>query len=134
VNISSIYGIISPAGQTAYSASKFAVRGFSNSLLYELAGSNVGVTVVHPGGVATSIADSARAPKGMPAEDIARLKAIAKKELTLPPEAAGEIIVKGIERRSPRVLVGNDAKFLALLERLAPNSYWKVFLRLVPKS
>ena len=70
----------------------------------------------------------------MPAEDIARLKAIAKKELTLPPEAAGEIIVKGIERRSPRVLVGNDAKFLALLERLAPNSYWKVFLRLVPKS
>jgi NAD(P)-dependent dehydrogenase (short-subunit alcohol dehydrogenase family) len=134
VNISSIYGIISPAGQTAYSASKFAVRGFSNSLLYELAGSNVGVTVVHPGGVATSIADSARAPKDMPAEDIARLKAIAKKELTLPPEAAGEIIVKGIERRSPRVLVGNDAKFLALLERLAPNSYWKVFLRLVPRS
>ncbi len=133
VNISSIYGIISPAGQTAYSASKFAVRGFSNSLLYELAGSSVGVTVVHPGGVATSIADSARVPKGMPLGEIARLKAIAKKELRLPPQAAAEIIVKGIERRSPRVLVGNDAKFLALLERLAPNSYWKIFLRLIPR-
>jgi len=133
VNLSSIYGIISPAGQTAYSASKFAVRGFSNALLYELAGSNVGVTVVHPGGVATSIADSARVPKGMAPEEIARLKAIAKKELRLPPQAAGEIIVKGIENRSPRVLVGNDAKFLALLERLAPNSYWNIFLRLIPK-
>jgi len=134
VNLSSIYGIISPPGQAAYSASKFAVRGFSNSLLYELAGSKVGVTVVHPGGIATSIADNARVPTGMPAEEVAKRKAIAKKALRMPPEAAGEIIVKGIQRRSPRVLVGNDAKFLAFLERLAPNSYWKIFSRLLPKS
>jgi NAD(P)-dependent dehydrogenase (short-subunit alcohol dehydrogenase family) len=134
VNLSSIYGIISPPGQTAYSASKFAVRGFSNSLLHELAGSKVGVTVVHPGGIATSIADNARVPKGMPPEEVAKRKAIAKKALRMPPEAAGEIIVKGIERRSPRVLVGNDAKFLAFLERLAPNSYWKIFSRFLPKS
>jgi NAD(P)-dependent dehydrogenase (short-subunit alcohol dehydrogenase family) len=134
VNLSSIYGIISPPGQTAYSASKFAVRGFSNSLRQELAGSRVGVTLVHPGGVATSIADNARVPKGMPPEEVAKRKAIAKKALRMPPEAAGEIIVKGIERRSPRVLVGNDAKFLAFLERLAPISYWKIFSRLLPKS
>ena len=134
VNLSSVYGLISPPGQTAYSASKFAVRGFSNSLRHELAGSKVGVTVVHPGGVATSIADRARVPKGMPPEEIAKSKAIAKKALRMPPEAAGEIIVKGIERRSPRVLVGNDAKFLAFLERLAPISYWKIFSRLIPKS
>jgi NAD(P)-dependent dehydrogenase (short-subunit alcohol dehydrogenase family) len=134
VNLSSIYGIISPPGQTHYSASKFAVRGFSNSLLHELVGSKVGVTVVHPGGIATSIADNARVPKGMPPEEVAKRKAVAKKALRMPPEAAGEIIVKGIERRSPRVLVGNDAKFLAFLERLAPNSYWKIFGRFLSRS
>jgi NAD(P)-dependent dehydrogenase (short-subunit alcohol dehydrogenase family) len=134
VNLSSIYGIISPPAETAYSASKFAVRGFSNSLRHELAGSKVGVTVVHPGGVATSIADNARVPKDMPAEEIARRRALAKKALTMPPAAAGEIIVKGIERRSARVLVGNDAKFLAFLERAAPISYWKIFSRFIPRS
>src|SRR3984957_7284946 len=134
VNLSSIYGIISPPGQTAYSASKFAVRGFSNSLLPELAGSKIGVTVVHPGGIATSIADNARVPKDMPPEEVAKRKAIAKKALRMPPAAAGEIIVKGIERRSPRVLVGNDARFLAFLELLAPNSYWKIFSRFLPTS
>jgi NAD(P)-dependent dehydrogenase (short-subunit alcohol dehydrogenase family) len=134
VNLSSVYGLISPPGQTAYSASKFAVRGFSNSLRHELGGSKVGVTVVYPGGVATSIADNARVPKGMPPEEVAQRKAIAKKALRMPPEVAAEIIVKGIERRSPRVLVGNDAKFLAFLERLAPTSYWKIFSRLIPRS
>jgi NAD(P)-dependent dehydrogenase (short-subunit alcohol dehydrogenase family) len=134
VNLSSIYGIISPPAETAYSASKFAVRGFSHSLRHELANSKVGVTVVHPGGVATSIADNARVPKDMPPQEIARRRALAKKALTMPPPIAGEIIVQGIERRSARVLVGNDAKFLALLERLAPVSYWKIFSRLIPKS
>jgi short-subunit dehydrogenase len=134
VNLSSVFGLISPPGQTAYSASKFAVRGFSNSLRHELGGSKVGVTVVHPGGVATSIADNARLPKGMPPEEVAQRKAIAKRALRMSPAAAGEIIVKGIERRSPRVLVGNDAKFLAFLERLAPISYWKIFSRLIPGS
>src|SRR5271170_8084928 len=134
VNLSSIYGLISPPAETAYSASKFAVRGFSNSLRHELADSNVGVTVVHPGGVATSIADNARVPKDMPPEEVARRRALAKKALRMPPEVAGEIIVKGIERRSARILVGNDAKFLALLERLAPISYWKIFRRLIPAA
>jgi NAD(P)-dependent dehydrogenase (short-subunit alcohol dehydrogenase family) len=134
VNLSSIYGIISPPAETAYSASKFAVRGFSNSLRHELAGSKVGVTVIHPGGVATSIADNARVPKDMPAEEVARRRALAKKALTMPPATAGEIIVKGIARRAPRVLVGNDAKFLAFLERAAPVSYWKIFSRVIPRS
>ncbi|TXM88765.1 SDR family NAD(P)-dependent oxidoreductase, partial [Methylobacterium sp. WL116] len=62
VNLSSLYGLIAPPGQTAYSASKFAVRGFSQALRHELAGTAIGVTVVHPGGVATSVADSARLP------------------------------------------------------------------------
>jgi NAD(P)-dependent dehydrogenase (short-subunit alcohol dehydrogenase family) len=61
VNVSSLFGLIAPAGQTAYAASKFAVRGFSESLRQELAG-EVGVTTVHPGGIKTRIAASARVP------------------------------------------------------------------------
>jgi len=126
VNLSSLFGLVSPPGQTAYSASKFAVRGFSESLRHELEGSRVGVTVVHPGGVGTSIADSARAPKSATAEEVARQRALSNSLLKLPPKAAGEIIVKGIERRAPRVLVGTDAKVLSIIERLAPVSYWKL--------
>jgi NAD(P)-dependent dehydrogenase (short-subunit alcohol dehydrogenase family) len=126
VNLSSIYGIVSPSGQSAYSASKFAVRGFSNALRHELAGSSVSVSVVHPGGVATSIATSARVPANAPPEEVERGRAIARKLLRMPPEKAGEIIVRGIEARKARILVGGDAKFVALLERLAPVGYWNI--------
>ena len=135
VNLSSLYGLLSPPGQTAYSASKFAVRGFSQSLRYELEGSHIGVTVVHPGGVATSIAKSARIPKGlMSAEEEAQRRAAADKLLTMPPERAGEIIVKAVEHRKPRVLVGTDAKIISLIERLAPVSYWKILAVLRPRA
>jgi NAD(P)-dependent dehydrogenase (short-subunit alcohol dehydrogenase family) len=126
VNLSSVYGLISPPGQCAYSASKFAVRGFSNALRYELAGSPVGVTVVHPGGVATAIARNARVGAGASADEIARGQAEFQKFLRLPPERAGEIIAVGIERDAPRVLVGSDAKLVALLERLLPVSHLRV--------
>ena len=120
VNLSSIFGIIAPPGQTAYVASKFAVRGFSESLRHELKGSSVGVTVVHPGGVATSIARSARLPAGAPVQDLeSRLKAMESK-LTLSPQVAGEKIVSAAERRRPRVIVGLDAKIAAAAERIAP--------------
>jgi len=130
VNLSSLFGLISPPGQTAYCASKFAVRGFSQSIGHELAGSTVGVTVVHPGGVATAIARNARIPRGLlsPEEEAERRQA-AEKLLRMPAERAGEIIVKGIERRRPRVLIGMDAKIAAFIERLLPVSYWKIFER-----
>ena len=72
VNISSIFGIIAPPGQTAYCAAKFAVRGFSESLRHELetARSPVGVTLVHPGGVRTGIAANARLPAGLSAAEL----------------------------------------------------------------
>ena len=125
VNVSSVYGLVSPPGQSAYSASKFAVRGFSNALRHELEGSSVGVSVVHPGGVATSIARNARVPKDAPADEIARGRKVAEKLLRLAPEAAGEIIARGIERREARILVGSDAKVVAVLERLSPVHYWR---------
>jgi NAD(P)-dependent dehydrogenase (short-subunit alcohol dehydrogenase family) len=126
VNLSSVYGIVAPPGQSAYAASKFAVRGFSNALRHELEGSTVAVSVVHPGGVATAIAKNARAPSGAPQQEIERGRALAQRLLRMPPEQAGEIIVRGIERRQARILVGGDAKFVALLERLSPVHYWKL--------
>jgi len=133
VNVSSIYGIVAPAGQTAYAASKFAVRGFSNALRHELEATRVGVTVVHPGGVATAIARSARVPPGVDAEEVARRRAAADRKLRMPPERAGEIIVRAVERRRARVLVGGDAVVVAWLERLAPVGYWRVLRRLLER-
>jgi NAD(P)-dependent dehydrogenase (short-subunit alcohol dehydrogenase family) len=124
VNISSLFGLIAPPGQTAYCASKFAVRGFSESLRHELAGTRVGVTVVHPGGVATSIARNARFPTNLSVVQVAKRHRLADAFLTMPPEIAGETIVRGVENRKPRVLVGSDAKFAALVERLMPVTYW----------
>jgi short-subunit dehydrogenase len=126
VNLSSLYGLIAPPEQAPYSASKFAVRGFSEALRHELEGSNVGVTVVHPGGVNTSIAEKARLPAGVSEEEIARRRERYRKLLTMPPEIAGETIVRGIERRQSRVLVGSDAKVISLIARLLPASYWKL--------
>jgi short-subunit dehydrogenase len=124
VNISSLFGLIAPPGQTAYVASKFAVRGFSESLRHELTGTRIGVTVVHPGGVATSIARNARLPKSVPlAEAIERRRSF-DSFLSMPPEVAGETIVRGVENRQVRVLVGADAKRAAIIERLMPVTYW----------
>src|SRR5258708_5167315 len=62
VNLSSIFGIIAPPGQTAYAAAKFAVRGFSESLRHELqmAASPVKLSVVHPGALSTNIVRNSR--------------------------------------------------------------------------
>jgi short-subunit dehydrogenase len=125
VNISSLFGLIAPPGQTAYCASKFAVRGFSEALRHELAGTRIGVTVVHPGGVATSIANNARLPTSLSKEEGAKRRKFFNSFLTMPPEIAGEIIVRGVENRKPRIVVGRDAKFSALVERLMPVTYWK---------
>jgi NAD(P)-dependent dehydrogenase (short-subunit alcohol dehydrogenase family) len=125
VNVSSLFGLIAPPGQTAYAASKFAVRGFSESLRHELADTRIGVTVVHPGGIATSIAKNARMPASLSDDEAAKRRTFFDSFLTMPPETAGEIIVRGVERRKARILVGSDAKYAALVERLMPVSYWK---------
>jgi NAD(P)-dependent dehydrogenase (short-subunit alcohol dehydrogenase family) len=129
VNMSSLFGLIAPPGQTAYCASKFAIRGFSESLRHELAGTRVGVTVVHPGGIATSIAKNARLPSSLSEEEMARQRKFFDSVLTMPPEIAGEIIVRGVENRKPRILVGRVAKYAALVERLMPVTYWNWLVR-----
>lgn len=127
INISSLFGIIALPEQAAYCASKFAVRGFSHSLQRELEGSGVGLTVVHPGGVATRIARDARMPEYMSEPERERQRsrlAHFEKLLVLPPERAAAIIVDATERRKARVLVGRDAKIMSVLERLWPVGYW----------
>lgn len=130
VNVSSIFGIIGAPSQTAYSASKFAVSGFSQSLRAELSQSNVSVIIVYPGGVATSIATSAREPKDTTAVETERHQQLWKKQLKMPAHQAAEIIVRGIEYRKPRILVGNDARIADMAQRLSPAHYGKI-LRLL---
>jgi short-subunit dehydrogenase len=133
VNISSVFGLIAPPGNTAYCASKFAVRGFSESLRKELRKTRIGVTVVHPGGVATAIAKNARMPKtNDPEKDKEKRKSF-ESFLRTSPEVAGEAIVRGAENRKPRVLVGTDAKRIAIIERLMPITYWNVLGRRLRK-
>jgi short-subunit dehydrogenase len=128
VNISSLFGLIAPAGQTAYCASKYGLRGFSDSLRHELSGTNIRVMTVHPGGVRTSIADDARLPAGIndAQEGRDRMNALLK----MPPHQAADIILQGVERRKRRVLVGRDARMAALIERIFPDSYWTRLSRL----
>jgi NAD(P)-dependent dehydrogenase (short-subunit alcohol dehydrogenase family) len=131
VNVSSVFGMVAPAGNVAYSASKFALRGFSEALRWELEDSPVGVTVVHPGGVATNIANDARVPAGVDADEVERKRVFSNKRLRMPPAKAGEIIVRGVEARKPRVLVGWDAVAISILTRLMPVRYWSVLRRWV---
>jgi short-subunit dehydrogenase len=136
VNLSSIFGIIGPPGQTAYCASKFAVRGFSESLRHELqmTQSPVRLSVVHPGGVATNVARNARSGSGITdnarrAEAIERFDKLAKKS----PAAAAMRIIEGIERNEPRILIGSDARFMDLLQRFRPATYWAPLARRMEK-
>jgi len=136
VNLSSIFGIIAPPGQTAYAAAKFAVRGFSESLRHELqaAGSPVRLSVVHPGGVATNIVRNARAGAGV-TDNARRVQAIERFDqlAKTTPQAAALRIIAGIERNAPRILIGSDARFMDLLQRLRPATYWAPIARRIAK-
>jgi short-subunit dehydrogenase len=126
VNVSSLFGLIAPAGQAAYSASKFAVRGFTEALRHELAEDGVGVTCVHPGGIRTRIAENARVGSGVPAEEGERGKREFARLLTMDPAKAAEIVLTAVERRRPRQMVGWSAVVPDLLVRLAPGSHGRL--------
>ena len=139
VNISSVFGLIGVAEQTAYNSSKFAVRGLTEALRSELdmTGSTVSATSVHPGGVKTNIARSARVGEGLDDE--------AKKALETRGEdfdqlarttaySAAEQILEGVEKNRRRVLVGGDAKLLDRVQRLFPGRYHDLYLWLRKKT
>jgi NAD(P)-dependent dehydrogenase (short-subunit alcohol dehydrogenase family) len=111
VNISSVFGLVAMPFNSAYNASKFAVRGYTEAVAIELDIARVPVTVtcVHPGGIATNIAANAQSAPGNE-QLLASFEAL----LRMPPERAARLILEGVARRRRRVLVGADAWALHL--------------------
>jgi NAD(P)-dependent dehydrogenase (short-subunit alcohol dehydrogenase family) len=131
VNISSLFGLLSVPGQGTYNATKFAVRGFTEALREELdvTHSPVSATCVHPGGIKTNIARDARMDKSLEVlgiTDPERGRRSFEKMFKVTAEDAAEIILAGVERNARRVLVGQDAIALDLLQRLLPSAYQRV--------
>ncbi|NNE18252.1 MAG: SDR family NAD(P)-dependent oxidoreductase [Myxococcales bacterium] len=136
VNLSSVFGIIAPPLQTSYVASKFAVRGFSESLRVELADDRVGVTSVHPGAIKTNIIQNARLVTDTHQELRDSTQELFDRLGTTPDVVAARI-VKAIEYNSPRVLITKEARVADALKRLMPATadgiVARVFKRISPR-
>ncbi|REJ78104.1 MAG: SDR family NAD(P)-dependent oxidoreductase [Acidobacteria bacterium] len=130
VNISSVFGLMAPPGQSTYCASKFAVRGFTESLRHELEGTDICVSCVHPGGVRTNIARAARKGENAPQEDKEIAPVIFEKVARTTPAEAAETILKGIKTKNPRILIGSDAVQMSMILRLFPKGYFKIMDRM----
>ena len=136
-NVSSIFGLIGVPSQSAYNAAKYAVLGFSEALRHEMVEHNVGVTVIHPGGINTNIVRHARLSQGPNAEAEHEEAIIKFQELTMTqPDKAAQIILKAIRKNKARVLVGPDALFVDFIRRIAPVKYLSLlpFLKNVGKK
>jgi NAD(P)-dependent dehydrogenase (short-subunit alcohol dehydrogenase family) len=138
VNVSSLFGLLSIPGQSAYNAAKFAVRGFTEALRQEMlvAGHPVTVSCVHPGGIKTAIARNARASEG---EDQAVLAEFFDRKLArMTAEDAARVILAGMVRGRPKIVVGLDAKVLDLFVKLFGARYQgivaSVTKRMMPKA
>ena len=134
VNISSVFGLFGPPGQTAYCSSKFAIRGFSECLREELRGGPVRVMCVHPAGIATQIAQNARAGAATRSEDRQQALERAAQVLRIPAEKAAEVIIRGILRNQDRVLIGRDAYRIDILMRLFPSRATAILSRWVQRQ
>jgi NAD(P)-dependent dehydrogenase (short-subunit alcohol dehydrogenase family) len=126
VNVSSLFGLVSMPLQSAYNASKFAVRGFTEALKMELAGSHIGVSCVHPGGIKTGIGRNSRVSEEALSVSKEELIAEFEKAARTTPEKAAAVIIRGIEKNKRRVLIGGDARFVDLVARFLPGSYEKI--------
>lgn len=129
INTSSLFGLMAVPSQSAYNASKFAVRGFTEALRQELELQQVGVsaTSVHPGGIKTNIAKAARMDDsvtkiGMSPNSSAKFEKLFR---TTADDAAAQMI-RAVEKNQRRLLIGNDAKAMDLMVRLFPSAYQKL--------
>lgn len=128
VNTSSVYGLLAVPNQSAYSAAKFAVRGFTDSLRHELRGTGVTAISVHPGGVKTNIVRNARfreGPDGVGMDREQMAKDFAAVAMTEPDKAAKKIH-RGVERGKGRILIGPDAYLFDTIARVAPTHGYAV--------
>lgn len=135
VNTSSVFGLLGMPNQSAYCASKFAVRGFTDALRQELRGTGVSAVNVHPGGVRTSIARNARVRQDPEGRGRSRQQMVDDFEAILmtSPDKAAQIICRGVEQGKARILVGPDAYVFDALARVAPTHYYDVIARLEPR-
>lgn len=135
VNVSSVFGLIASPTQSAYNASKFAVRGFTESLRAELAldDASVGASTVHPGGIDTDIVRNSRVgDTGVLERSREEVVQEFEQEIArLSPEETAEIIVDGIRRDNGRILVGVDAKLMDIMQRIVPGSYPEPLARII---
>ena len=124
VNVSSVFGLLSLPGQSAYNSSKFAVRGFTEALKMEMAGTNVSVHCVHPGGIKTNISNNAKVTSKSisKSQNVENFNKLAKTT----PEEAADVILQGVEKNKRRILIGKDAKLLDRIVRWFPATYEKL--------
>jgi NAD(P)-dependent dehydrogenase (short-subunit alcohol dehydrogenase family) len=140
VNVSSLFGLITLPAQSSYSASKFAVRGFTESLRQEMlvARHPVRVSCVHPGGIKTSVARNAMVADGLDPDSVARV--FDRRMALHSPEMAAETILEGVRRQRARILIGGEAKLFDLLNRVAPTgsqrfwAWYSRFLAVAPRK
>lgn len=134
VNISSVLGLVTLRGQSAYVASKFALRGFGDVLRVELRDHGVGVTTVYPAGVRTRIAEGARRAERLPEQDFEAGRAWMTAQLTYAPGQAAAEILAAVERRRARVLITRTARVLDLIGRLAPAGQAELLQRVIARA
>ncbi|ENU91555.1 hypothetical protein F971_02647 [Acinetobacter vivianii] len=131
INISSMFGLTAQPTQSAYNASKFAVRGFTESLRQELdiQGSGVSATCVHPGGIRTNIVKAARINNSVEilGLDPANSQAAFDKILRTSADEAAKQILTAVRKNKRRLLIGTDAKAVDILQRILPQGYQKIF-------
>jgi short-subunit dehydrogenase len=116
VNTSSVFGLMGIPSQIPYCTSKYAVRGFTESLRMELSGTNVAVTCVHPGGIDTNIVAN-----GIHYKDKEATVKQFKKIVITSADKAASIIIRAIQKKSKRVMVGPDAKLIRFISQLSPG-------------
>ncbi len=126
VNISSVFGLFAFPGSGPYNVSKFGVRGFTETLRVELRGTGIHIGCVHPGGIKTNIVKNVEMADAKAKE---RLMSTFDKQARTTAEEAAKVIIRGIERRNPRILIGSDARFVDKITRLLPASYERVLAR-----
>ena len=129
VNISSVFGLVGIPWQSAYNASKFAVRGFTEALRLELDIERCGVscTAVHPGGIRTNIVRNARFDDSMAVlGDPSTLAETSDRLFRTSPERAASTILAAVERDRRRVMVGPDAHLINVLARTSPALYQRL--------
>jgi NAD(P)-dependent dehydrogenase (short-subunit alcohol dehydrogenase family) len=138
VNTSSVFGLVGVPGQSAYNATKFAVRGYTEALRAELKamGSCVSATCVHPGGIRTAIARHARTDASVARLGVDPAKAASdfERHLRTTPDRAAQLILKAVAQDRARVLIGADAHLLDLLGRLLPGGYHTPLRRLLGRK